>query len=42
MNFNSHTDAVVGTAVALVNLLTPGEERGREYLPPARRAHGQA
>ena len=35
MNFNSHTDAVVGTAVALVNLLTPGEERGREYRPPA-------
>jgi len=35
VNFNSHTDAVVGTAVALVNLLTPGEERGREYRPPA-------
>jgi predicted RNA-binding Zn ribbon-like protein len=35
VNFNSHTDAVVGTAVALVNLLTPGEERGREYQPPA-------
>jgi predicted RNA-binding Zn ribbon-like protein len=35
VNFNSHTDAVVGTAVALVNLLTAGEERGRAYLPPA-------
>ncbi len=34
MNFNSHTDAVVVMAVALVNLLTPGEDRSREYLPP--------
>ena len=34
MNFNSHTDTVVRTAVALVNLLTDGEERGRKYLPP--------
>ena len=34
MNFNSHTDAVVSVAVALVNLLTPGEDRGRRYRPP--------
>lgn len=34
MDFNSHTDTVVRAAVALVNLLTEGEERGREYLPP--------
>ena len=35
MNFNSHTDLVVGMAVSLVNLLTPGEDRGRAYEPPA-------
>jgi predicted RNA-binding Zn ribbon-like protein len=35
VNFNSHTDSVVRTAVALVNLLTPGQDRSREYLPPA-------
>src|SRR5580658_2869260 len=35
VNFNSHTDAVVRMAVALVNLLTEGEQRGRKYLPPA-------
>ena len=35
MNFNSHTDGVVRMAVALVNLLTDGEQRGRKYLPPA-------
>lgn len=34
VNFSSHTDAVVRVAVALVNLLTPGEGRGRKYLPP--------
>ena len=34
MNFNSHTDVVVRVAVELVNLLTPGEERGRQYDPP--------
>jgi len=34
VNFNSHTDAVVSVAVALVNLLTPGEDRGRGYQPP--------
>ena len=34
MNFNSHTDVVITVAVALVNLLTPGEDRGRGYQPP--------
>jgi predicted RNA-binding Zn ribbon-like protein len=34
VDFNSHTDIVVRTAVELVNLLTEGEERGRAYLPP--------
>ena len=34
MNFNSHTDVVIRVAVALVNLLTPGEDRGRGYQPP--------
>ena len=35
MDFNSHTDAVVQAAVGLVNLLTPGFRRGREYEPPS-------
>jgi predicted RNA-binding Zn ribbon-like protein len=35
VNFNSHTDAVVRMAVALVNLLTPGEDRSRVYEAPA-------
>jgi predicted RNA-binding Zn ribbon-like protein len=35
VNFNSHTDTVVAMAVALVNLLTPGEDRSRPYEPPA-------
>ena len=34
MNFNSHTDVVVEMAVALVNLLTEGEDRSRVYEPP--------
>jgi predicted RNA-binding Zn ribbon-like protein len=34
VNFNSHTDVVVSVAVQLVNLLTPGDDRGRGYLPP--------
>jgi predicted RNA-binding Zn ribbon-like protein len=34
VNFNSHTDVAVRVAVDLVNLLTPGEERGRQYTPP--------
>jgi predicted RNA-binding Zn ribbon-like protein len=29
VNFDSYTDRVVGTAVALVNALTPGEDGGR-------------
>jgi predicted RNA-binding Zn ribbon-like protein len=35
VNFNSHTDVVVRVAVALVNLLTEGEDRSRTYRPPA-------
>ena len=42
MNFNSHTDTVVRTAVALVNLLTPGEQRGRAYGPPVGAERAQA
>ena len=34
MNFNSHTDAVLAVAVALVNALTPGDARGRAYQVP--------
>lgn len=34
VEFNSHTDAVVRVAVGLVNLLTPGSDRGRAYQPP--------
>ena len=34
MDFNSHMDAVIRVTVELVNLLTPGEQRGRRYLPP--------
>ena len=34
VNFNSHTDVVVGVAVGLANLLTEGEDRSRKYLPP--------
>ncbi len=42
MNFNSHTDLVVGIAVSLVNTLTPGERRGRPYLPPEGEARREA
>jgi predicted RNA-binding Zn ribbon-like protein len=35
VNFNSHTDRAVAVAAELVNLLTPGERRGRPYAPPA-------
>ena len=35
MNFNSHTDAVLAVAVALVNVLTPGCAHGRPYQPPS-------
>jgi predicted RNA-binding Zn ribbon-like protein len=34
VNFTSHLDAVVTVAVSLVNSLTPGEARGRDYQPP--------
>jgi predicted RNA-binding Zn ribbon-like protein len=34
VNFNSHTDLVVRVSVELINLLTPGELRGRPYAPP--------
>ncbi|TQS12524.1 CGNR zinc finger domain-containing protein [Microbispora hainanensis] len=42
MNFNSHTDAVVGIAVGLVNALTEGEARGRPYAPPTGEARAAA
>lgn len=34
MDFGSHADAVVATAVALVNAATPGERQGRPYVVP--------
>ncbi|MGI5284285.1 CGNR zinc finger domain-containing protein [Nonomuraea polychroma] len=34
MDYNSHTDAVVRVTVALVNALTPGEQRGRAFPAP--------
>jgi predicted RNA-binding Zn ribbon-like protein len=34
VNFTSHVDTVVTVAVSLVNALTPGESRGRDYAPP--------
>ncbi|NUS02782.1 MAG: CGNR zinc finger domain-containing protein [Nonomuraea sp.] len=34
MDYNSHTDAVVRVTVALVNALTPGEQRGRDFPVP--------
>jgi predicted RNA-binding Zn ribbon-like protein len=33
VEFNSHTDRVVGVAVEMVNLLTPGEARGKPHQP---------
>ncbi|GAA2347259.1 CGNR zinc finger domain-containing protein [Saccharopolyspora halophila] len=43
MEFDSHTNGVVSAAVALVNALTPGQARGRDYAPApeelADRAH---
>ncbi|MFC5181292.1 CGNR zinc finger domain-containing protein [Actinomadura harenae] len=35
MDYNSHSDRVVTAAVELVNVLTPGERRGRRYEPPS-------
>jgi predicted RNA-binding Zn ribbon-like protein len=34
VNFGSHTNAVVGLAVEVVNALTPGESGGRPYPAP--------
>lgn len=34
VDFNSHTDAVVGVTAALVNCATPGARRGRSYRVP--------
>ncbi len=42
MNFNSHTDAVLAVAVALVNVLTPGCAHGRPYQPPEETQRGEA
>jgi predicted RNA-binding Zn ribbon-like protein len=42
VNFNSHTDLVIGIAVRLVNTLTPGERRGRPYAPPEGAARREA
>jgi predicted RNA-binding Zn ribbon-like protein len=42
VNFNSHTDLVIKVAVGLVNLLTPGEERGHGYRPPEGAARATA
>jgi predicted RNA-binding Zn ribbon-like protein len=42
VEFNSHTDRVVQVAVGLVNLLTPGFSRGREYQPPEDSARTEA
>lgn len=36
VDFNSHTDAVVGVTVALVNCATPGTRHGRAYRLPER------
>lgn len=35
MNFTSHVDTVVAAAVNLVNAVTPGAARGRDFGPPA-------
>jgi len=34
VNFGSHTNEVVAAAAALVNVVTPGERRGRSYAVP--------
>ena len=34
VNFNSHSDTAVAVAAFLVNMLTPGEARGRPYTMP--------
>jgi predicted RNA-binding Zn ribbon-like protein len=42
VNFNSHTDSVIGLAVRLVNTCTAGERRGRPYTPPEGEARSAA
>src|SRR5262245_26647048 len=34
VNFGSHLDAAITIAARLVNDLTPGQARGRDYTPP--------
>jgi predicted RNA-binding Zn ribbon-like protein len=34
VRYSSHLDTIVAASVGLVNALTPGEARGRGYLPP--------
>lgn len=34
VDFDSHSSGIVASAVAAINVLTPGFARGREYLPP--------
>jgi predicted RNA-binding Zn ribbon-like protein len=34
VNFGSHLDAAITIAARLVNVLTPGQARGRDYTPP--------
>lgn len=34
VHFDSHTDYTVEAAIALVNAVTPGYERGRPFVPP--------
>ena len=35
MNFTSHVDTIVTTAVSLVNVVTPGAARGRDFAQPS-------
>jgi predicted RNA-binding Zn ribbon-like protein len=42
VNFNSHTDLVIGLAVRLVNACTAGEQHGRPYVPPVGEARSAA
>ncbi len=35
MDFTSHVERIAGTAVKLVNALTPGQARGRDFAEPA-------
>jgi len=42
VNFTSHVDAIVTTAVNLVNAVTPGEAHGRSFEAPAGAELGEA